>query len=157
MSDALGPNTGRIIRLIAQLREFGGSEIDRVVDGWKQQSHAERLSARAAIGAARDPDERQAALDAAAIVRREAMVVARRNNCTAWEFWAAAWDAAAAVAMSNRMEPRSFEVLVAPLLRVLPWLEAPGPDQGGQRARAGNSVPQPRSSSAATRSRAEGR
>lgn len=129
MTDIFGPNTRGVLHLISHLNGLGVDQIDTVVADWKGQSREARAGAWAAIRTVTTSDERQAVLDVAALARREAMAVAQRNKSSDWAFWAAAWDAAAAVATCDRIEERHHRVLVAPMASVLPWLAWCRPDQ----------------------------
>ncbi|HZC25883.1 MAG TPA: hypothetical protein VE287_02600 [Actinopolymorphaceae bacterium] len=129
MSDIFGPNTRGVLHLISHLDTLGAEQIEIVVAGWKRQSRPDRAEAWAAVGAATTPQERLAILDAAALARRDAMDVARRHQCSDWAFWAAAWDAAAAVAACDRIDAHHHEVLVGPVASVLPWLTRCRPDR----------------------------
>ncbi len=129
MTDIFGPNTRGVLHLISHLGSLGAEQIDLVVAGWKRQSWPDRAEAWAAIGSATSPEERLAILDAAALARRDAMDVARRNQSTDWAFWAAAWDAAAAVAACDRIDVHHHQVLIGPVARVFPWLSRCRPDR----------------------------
>ncbi len=129
MTDIFGPNTRGVLHLISHLDGLGPEQIDSVVADWRAQSRKARARAWAAIGSATTPDERQAVLDVASLARREAMAVASRNKMSDWAFWAAAWDAAAAVAACDRIDERHHRVLIGPIASVLPWLAWCRPDR----------------------------
>jgi hypothetical protein len=57
------------------------------------------------------------------------MTVASRHARADWAFWAAAQDAAAAVAVCSQIDDRDYEVLVGPMAATLPWLAVPTPDR----------------------------
>ncbi|WP_157181181.1 hypothetical protein [Actinopolymorpha alba] len=129
MTGIFGPNTREVLHMISHLDGLGSEEIGTVAAAWKEHSRPDRAAAWAAIWQATTPEERQAILDAAALARREAMDVALRATCSDWAFWAAAWDAAAAVAACDRIDRRHHRVLAEPLATVLPWLSLALPDR----------------------------
>ncbi|GAA4988328.1 hypothetical protein [Actinopolymorpha pittospori] len=122
MTDVFGPNTRGVLHLISHLNRLDGAQIDTVVARWRQQSGQVRARAWNAIGAATTSTERRAVLDAAVQARRDAMDVARRHDRSDWAFWAAAWDAAAAVAAGDRLDERHHRLLVEPISAALPWV-----------------------------------
>jgi hypothetical protein len=67
------------------------------------------------------------------------MDTARNLHRTDWAFWAAAWDAAAAVAAADVLGSH-FDVLAAPVAEVMPSLA-----QGQVSAQSPARVPSPRS------------
>ncbi|GAA2754803.1 hypothetical protein [Actinopolymorpha rutila] len=127
MTDVFGPNTRGVLHLISHLNRVTGAQIDEVVAAWRRQSRSERALAWASLGHGTTPAERRAILDAAVQARRDAMAAAQRHQRTEWAFWAAAWDAAAAVAAGDRMEEENYRVLVEPLAAALPWLRGRTP------------------------------
>lgn len=128
-TDVLGPNTRGVLHLMAQLDRLTPEQIDAVVARWKRQTSEERADAWAALRRVTTPDELAAAHTAAALAREYAMAVAARHGRNDWAFWAAAWDAGAAVAARGRLPEEHYRTLSSPLADALPWLAEAVPDQ----------------------------
>lgn len=111
-----------------------------MTNAWKQASPPDRARAWARLTRATTEQERYRILAAASLARREALAVAHRLRRMDWAFWAAASDAAAAVAAGTRIG-RPYETLTVPLAAVMPIL-APNPGQTGGRT-AGYSEDEP--------------
>lgn len=129
MTNFLGPNTRGVLHLISSLGRLDGGQVEAVAEQWRRQSQRARASAWAAIGQTTTPRERLATLHAAALARQEAMDVASRSRSADWAFWAAAWDAAVAVALCGRIGADHHEALVGPIAQALPWLAQDVPIQ----------------------------
>jgi hypothetical protein len=129
MTNFFGPNTRGVLHLMSHLYGLGDEHIDTVVAEWKRQPAEARAAAWAAIWHATTSDERSAIRTAAALARRDAMAAAVRNGRTDWAFWAAAWDAAAAVAALGRISEHHYRVLAGPMAGAMPWLAEGMPAQ----------------------------
>jgi hypothetical protein len=126
MKAIFGPPTRQVVELLTGLRDFSPAEIDLVTSAWRQASDVDRAAAWAQLQRATTEDERYSILAAASVARRTAMDLASELGRPDWAFWAAAWDAAAAIAAADRIGG-AFDVLTAPLAAVMPSL-APGGD-----------------------------
>lgn len=138
MRQIFGPHTERVLKFLADLWLLSPEQITVVTAAWKEASELERAEAwahlhRVATGA--DWDE---ILAAASVARRQAMDAAYLLHQVDWAFWAAAWDAAAAVAADERIGT-GYNVLARPLMTVMPSLS---------ENRAGARVPAQRASRA---------
>jgi hypothetical protein len=129
MSTVLGPNTRSVLHLIFHLRGLRAEQVDTVATEWKRRPAQVRARAWAEVTHAARGEERFAILAAATLARHDAMATAARNNRADWAFWAAAWDAAAAVASCGLIEERDYQVLVGPMAGVMRWLANLGPDR----------------------------
>jgi hypothetical protein len=121
MRQIFGPRTERVLKFLADLWLLSPEQITEVTAAWKEASELERAEAwaqlhRVATGA--DWDE---ILAAASVARRQAMDAAYLLHRVDWAFWAAAWDAAAAIAAEERIGS-GYYVLVRPLMTVMPSL-----------------------------------
>jgi hypothetical protein len=139
MKTVFGPHTRRVLEVLAGLRALSPGDIDLVAVSWKHASDLDRAEAWAELHRATSRDERYPILAAAAAGRRTAMDTARNLHRTDWAFWAAAWDAAAAVAAADVLGSH-FDVLAAPVAEVMPSLA-----QGQVSAQSPARVPSPRS------------
>ena len=122
MRTVLGPNTRGVLHLISHLRRLDAQQVDAVAENWKRQPARVRARARAAAVQAATGKQRVGVLAAAELARDVAMSVASRYDRTDWAFWAAAWDAAAGVAVGGLIDDQAYQQLVGPLASVIPWL-----------------------------------
>jgi hypothetical protein len=120
MRAIFGPHTEQVLALLTDLWRLSPEEINKVTKAWKEASDLNRAEALAQLNRAASSDERHEILAAASVARREAMDVANMHHRTDWAFWAAAWDAAAAIAAEN--SGSEYDILTAPLMTVLPSL-----------------------------------
>jgi hypothetical protein len=121
MTSMFGPNGHQVLALIASIQRLSAEQVDEVTSAWRQTSPRVRNQAWAHLSRAADENERYGILAAASVARREALEAARRMQRSDWAFWAAACDAAAAVAASS-LVGRDFETLVGPFAQVVPAL-----------------------------------
>jgi hypothetical protein len=147
MKPIFGPQTQRLLAFLADLRDLSPAEVDRVTSAWKQVRRLDRAEAWAQLQRVTTLNERYPILAAASTARRTAMDTARRLLRPDWAFWAAAWDAAAAIIADDRLG-RQYEVLTAPLATVMPSLErtryvahAPAPRLPPEPARSRSGYP----------------
>jgi hypothetical protein len=138
MKKIFGPHTRRVLDVLAGLRGLSPGDVDLVAATWKHESAVDRAEAWAELHRVTSRDERYPILAAAAAGRRTAMDIARDLHRTDWAFWAAAWDATAAVAAAD-MIGSHFDTLAAPVAEVMPSLAQ---DQAGGQSPA--RVPSPR-------------
>jgi len=140
-----GPNTPRVLQLLTWMRKLSPAEIDRVATSWNQASALDRAQAWAHLTAAAKTD--CPVMAAASAARRAAMETARTLGGSDWAFWAAAWDAGAALTADDLAEG-DYETLTFPFHAVMPVLKRGGAEdwgwvpsrlvgQPGRRARAG--------------------
>ncbi|MGY1708305.1 hypothetical protein ACI8AC_02205 [Geodermatophilus sp. SYSU D00758] len=134
MIDIFGPGSHRVIGFIVRILDLGPDEIEAVAGAWRRTPADVRAAAWAAIQRSMSPVDRSLVRHAAMVAREEAMTAALSHDSSDWAFWAAAWDAAGALAAEHRIDEESYRVLVAPMAVVLDWLH-PG---------AGGLVPVPR-------------
>jgi hypothetical protein len=128
MISTFGPNSQRVLALIAAIPGLSAGQVDQVISAWKGGSPRARARAWAQLNRATAEDERYRILAAAALARREALDTARRTHRMDWAFWAAACDAGAAVAAGARIG-RHYDTLLAPLAAAVPALgRPPAPD-----------------------------
>lgn len=140
MNQILGWDSERVLALIARIADLSPAEVDQVTNAWKQVSAPDRARAWARLTRATTERERRWILAAASFARSEALATAHRLRRMDWAFWAAASDAAAAVAAGTRIG-RPYETLTAPLAAVMPAL-APRPGRtDGRTARFGEDEP----------------
>src|SRR5215469_174251 len=125
MRPIFGPNTRQVLTFLTDLWLLSPEEINRVTRAWREASDVERAESWAQLHRAASWRERKSYLAAASVARKQAMDVASMLKRTDWAFWAAAWDAAAAIAASERLG-RDYDVLVSPLATVLPSLSRGG-------------------------------
>ncbi|UGY90957.1 hypothetical protein [Streptomyces gobiensis] len=121
MSTIFGPNSRRVLQFLTHIEDLSGEEIDRVADLWKQTSSQTRAEAWAEVRRTTTDEEQYRILVAASVARRAALDTAQSHHRRDWAFWAAVWDAAAAVATCDRIGSHYF-VLVDPLAAVMPSL-----------------------------------
>ncbi|MES4902610.1 MULTISPECIES: hypothetical protein [unclassified Streptomyces] len=121
MSVIFGPNSRRVLQFLTHIEDLSPEEIDRVADLWKQTSSQTRAEGWAEVHRTTSDEEQYRILVAASVARRAALDAARAHGRHDWAFWAAVWDAAAAVAVCDRIGGH-YNVLVAPLAAVMPSL-----------------------------------
>jgi hypothetical protein len=121
MKPLFGPQTQRLQDFLIDLRDLSPAEVDRVTSAWKQVRGLDRAEAWAQLQRATTQNERFPIMVAASAARRTAMDTARRLPRPDWAFWAAAWDAAAAITANDRIGSH-YDVLTAPLATVMPSL-----------------------------------
>jgi hypothetical protein len=121
MKPIFGAQTQRLLAFVADLRDLSPAEVDRVASAWKQVRGLDRAETWAQLQRVTTQHERFRILAAASTARRTAMDTARRLLRPDWAFWAAAWDAAAAIIADDRIG-RHYHVLTAPLATVMPSL-----------------------------------
>ena len=123
MDHIFGRDHHRVVALIARIADLTPEEAEQVTQAWKRTSPADRARAWAGLVRATTEQERYQILAAASLARREALAAAHRMERMDWAFWAAASDAAAAVAAGPGIgEP--YQTLTAPLAAVVPALVA---------------------------------
>jgi hypothetical protein len=132
MNDIFARDSDRVLTLITGIADLSPAEADRVTEAWKQASPLDRARAWARLTRATTGQERYRIQAAASLARKEALTAARRLHRTDWAFWAAASDAAAAVAAGPRIGP-PYDTLTAPLAQVMPAL-APSRTRNGTAA-----------------------
>ena len=118
MKPIFGPRTPQVLTFLTDLWRLSPEQISEVSKAWKKANDLKRAEAWAQIQRATSKSERHRILSAAAVARRQAMDVAHVYHRTDWAFWAAAWDAAAAIAADDGTS-RQYEILTAPLMPVL--------------------------------------
>ena len=126
-----GPHTQRVLKFLADLWLLSPDEINTVTQTWKEASDLERAEAWAQLHRDASTEDWDKILAAASVARRQAMDAAYLLERTDWAFWAAAWDAAAAIA-AEECAGSHYNVLTGPLGSVMPSLAG---------ARGGASVP----------------
>ena len=124
MISTFGPNSQRVLALIASIPGLSADQVDQVISAWKRDSPRARARAWAQLNRITTEDERYRILAAAALARREALDTARRTHRMDWAFWAAACDAGAAVAAGARIG-RHYDTLLAPFAAAVPALARP--------------------------------
>jgi hypothetical protein len=124
MTSTFGPNSQRVLALIASIPGLSAGQVDQVISAWKQVSPRARARAWTQLNRTVSEDERYRILAAAALARREALDTARRTHRMDWAFWAAACDAGAAVAAGARIGPH-YDTLLAPFATAVPALDRP--------------------------------
>ena len=125
MRPIFGRNTRQVMTFLTELWLLSPEEINRVTRAWRAASDVERAEAWAQLHRASSWRERNSYLAAASVARRQAMDVASMLQRADWAFWAAAFDAAAAIAASERLGSH-YDILISPLATVLPSLSANG-------------------------------
>jgi hypothetical protein len=136
MTSMFGPNGHQVLALIASIQRLSAEQVDEVTSAWRQVSPHGRNRAWAHLSRTAGEDERYGILAAASVARREALDAARRMHRSDWAFWAAACDAAAAVAAGS-LVVQDFETLVGPFARVVPALvRFPGAVEASQEITA---------------------
>ena len=124
MTSTFGPNSQRVLALIASIPGLSANQVDLVIGAWKQANSRSRAQAWAQLGRIPTEDERYRILAAASLARREALDTAHRTHRMDWAFWAAACDAAAAVAAGARIG-RHYNTLLAPFATAVPAFDRP--------------------------------
>jgi hypothetical protein len=114
-----GPNTLRVLQLLVNLRNLAPAQIKLVTSTWNQASPLDRALAWAHLATAARPEH--PVMAAASAARRAAMQTARAASQYDWAFWAAAWDAAAALAADD-LADSDYQTLTRPLGTVMPAL-----------------------------------
>lgn len=135
MNAVFGPNTRRVLQFLTHIEDLSPEEIDRVADLWRQTSSQTRAEGWAEVRRTTTDEERYRILVAAAVARRAALDAAHSHHRQDWAFWAAVWDAAAAVAVCDRIGSH-YHVLVGPLAAVMPILAHCRRDERSSRFRA---------------------
>ena len=123
MNPMFGQDGQHVLALITGLADLTAQELDQVTDAWKRACPSDRATAWARLVRTTTEQERYQILAAASLARREALATAHRLRRVDWAFWAAASDAAAAVAAGDRMGCH-YHTLTAPLAAVMPSLAA---------------------------------
>jgi len=147
MKAIFGPNSPRVLQFLTRMRKLSPAEIDRVATTWNKVNPLDRALAWAHLQSATAAKEDYPVIAAASAARRAAMETARTLGRNDWAFWAAAWDAGAAITAGDLPED-DYEMLTSPLHAVMPalkrggaedwgWVPSPRVGQPGQRARAG--------------------
>jgi hypothetical protein len=126
-----GPHTQRVLQFLADLWLLTPDEIGTVTQTWKEANDLERAEAWAQLHRDASAEDWDKILAAASVARRQAMDAAYLLERTDWAYWAAAWDAAAAIAAEETIGSY-YNVLTGPLGSVMPSLSG---------ARSGASVP----------------
>jgi hypothetical protein len=134
MDHIFGRDHYRVIAVIARIADLSPEEAGKVTSAWKRASSADRARAWAGlVRATTEPAERYQILAAASLARREALAAAHRMQRLDWAFWAAASDAAAAVAAGPGIG-NPYQTLTAPLATVMPSLVVAGLAPAGTKA-----------------------
>jgi hypothetical protein len=148
MDHIFGRDHYRVIALIARVADLTPEEAGRVTDAWKRTSPADRARAWTSLVRTTTETERYQILAAASLARREALAAAHRMQQMDWAFWAAASDAAAAVAAGPGIGS-PYQTLTAPLATVMPSLAgrpAPADTSAADVAAAGHGTARTRKS-----------
>lgn len=140
MRQIFGPHTERVLKFLADLWLLSPEQISEVTAAWKQASELERAEAWAHLHRVATGEDWDEILAAASVARRQAMDAAYLLHRVDWAFWAAAWDAAAAIAAEERIGS-GYHVLTHPLMTVMPSLSESGvgarvPAQRGDAGRS---------------------
>jgi hypothetical protein len=117
-----GPRTLQILEVLAGVSALSAAQIDLVASAWRRASDLERAEAWALLWRAGAAAEGYWVMGAAAAARQAAKDAARKLGRTDWAFWAAAWDAAGAVA-ADGLADREYQILTGPLATVMPALK----------------------------------
>jgi hypothetical protein len=131
-----GPHTQRVLKFLADLWLLSPAEITKVTKAWKDASDLDRAEAWAQLHRAASGGEWDKIMAAASVARRQAMDAAYLLHRTDWAFWAAAWDAAAAIAGQEGLGS-GYSVLTRPLAAVMPSLREDGDGARVPAQRAG--------------------
>ncbi len=116
-----GSHTREVLKLVSDLQELSPEQLSAVTRAWEEGSDLDRAQAWAELHDTASKQEWRQILAAAAVARRQAMAVAQVLDRNDWAFWAAAWDAAAAIAGEDRIGSH-YDVLTAPLGTAMPSL-----------------------------------
>ena len=122
MIKIFGPASQRVLGFIVELVDLGLRDVDAVADAWRRAPAEARAAAWAAIQRSMAPPDRSLIRNAAMVARERAMALAQTHGRDDWAFWAAAWDAAGALAAEHRISRESYRVLVEPMAVALRWL-----------------------------------
>ena len=125
MKPIFGPNTERVLVFLHWLAGLSAEQIDQVSQVWQQAPGQARAEALAKAHQALEDQERQSIQVAASVARQTARDAAHRLRRQDWAFWAAAADAATAIAAAGRIGVH-YDTLVAPLAAVMPSLRPSG-------------------------------
>ena len=147
MKPIFGPHTPRVLQFLTSMRRLSPAAIDVVTSTWNEVNPMDRALAWARLRLVTAANEEYPIMAAASAARRAAMETARRLGRNDWAFWAAAWDAGAAITADDLPEG-DYETLTCPLHAVMPalkrggaedwgWVPGPRVGQPGQRATAG--------------------
>ncbi|HEY2306421.1 MAG TPA: hypothetical protein VGI05_11130, partial [Streptosporangiaceae bacterium] len=112
-----GPNTKLVLAYLARLSDLSPEDFARVANAWWEADGRDRADAWAQVHRAAPERERYQILAAASVARREALDAASRYHWPDWAFWAAAADAAAAIAARDWIG-RHYQTLISPLAAV---------------------------------------
>jgi hypothetical protein len=123
MDHIFGRDHHLVVALIARIADLSPAQAGQVTDAWKRTSPADRATAWASLVRGTTEQEQYQILAAASLARREALAAAHRMQRLDWAFWAAASDAAAAVAAGPGIG-QPYQTLTAPLAGVMPALVA---------------------------------
>ena len=148
MKPIFGPHTPRLLQFLTSMRGLPPAAIDLVTSTWNEASPLDRAVAWAHLQLGTAADEEYPIMAAASAARRAAMETARRLGRSDWAFWAAAWDAGAAITADGLSEG-DYQTLTCPLGTVIPALKRAGPEDFGWWAPAPR-VGQPLHSGAAS-------
>lgn len=137
MRQIFGPHTERVLSFLADLWLLSPEQIGTVTAAWKEANELERAEAWAQLHRVTSGDDWDEILAAASVARRQAMDAAYLLHRVDWAFWAAAWDAAAAIAAQEHIGS-GYHVLARPLMTVMPSLSESSTDARvpAQRVRA---------------------
>jgi len=149
MKAIFGPNTARVLQFLTRMRKLSPAEMDVVASSWNKVDPLDRAQAWAHLQVATHAKEDYPVMAAASAARRAAMETARTAGRCDWAFWAAAWDAGAAITADDLPEG-DYETLTFPLHAVMPalkrggaedwgWVPSPRAGQPGQPATANSS------------------
>ena len=121
MRQIFGPHTDRVLKFLADLWLLSPEQIAAVTAAWKETNELDRAEVWAQLHRVASGDDWDDVLAAASVARRQAMDAAYLLHRVDWAFWAAAWDAAAAIAAEERIGS-GYYVLARPLATVMPSL-----------------------------------
>ena len=121
MNAIFGPSTPRVLQFLIKVRALTAADIDQVTRTWSQVNPVDRALAWAHLQRATAPTEQYPVMAAASAARRAAMGTARMLGRDDWAFWAAAWDAGAAITADDLAQV-DYETLTFPLGTVMPAL-----------------------------------
>jgi hypothetical protein len=110
----------RVFQFLMKVRKLSPAEIDLVTSTWNKVNPVDRAVAWAHLADAAKDEYR--VIEAAFAARRAAMDTARTFGRNDWAFWAAAWDAGAAITADDLAEG-DYETLTSPLGTVMPALK----------------------------------
>jgi hypothetical protein len=119
MKAIFGPHTRRVLQFLINLRNLSPADIDLVTSTWNKVNPVDRALAWAHLATTAKQDYPVTA--AASAARRAAMDTARLLGRNDWAFWAAAWDAGAAITADD-LADGDYRTLTYPLGTVMPAL-----------------------------------